>query len=108
MATPLWIVGGVAIACFLILTHWATRRNTNAGDAFILGTSGLGIATGIKLLIVSVTLLIAKGIAVLRGFSPESVPSGPFGDDDLGFIAVAGFILIFVSIREGIGPVFKK
>jgi hypothetical protein len=85
--TPMWGVIAVLIGLILILAHFAIRQGASTGDAFTLGTSSLGAVAGLQLIAVSLATLGCKK------------PAGPFGADDLGFIAISAGILTLVSYR---------
>lgn len=88
LSTPLWGVLAICLGVILILAHFATKKDkASTGDAFTLGTSSLGIVAGVQLVLVSVATLGCESSA------------GPFGADDLGFIAISAAILALVSYK---------
>jgi hypothetical protein len=89
-------VGGAPLGLFLIIIHnIAKGRRSDIEDAVSLGLFGLGFATGLKLIAVSLGTLASQG------------PAGPYSDDDLGFITVAGGILVLASYK-GISQTFRR
>ena len=89
------------LAVFLIILHLILarrrlRRRSTATDAFTLGSSSLGLAAGVKLLVISLAKLLSTGIMDI------------FGEDDLGFIAIAGAVLAIVSYDAIIDAFTRK
>jgi hypothetical protein len=84
----------------LILRHRARApsrlgRRSTPQDAFGLGVGALGIASGFELLVISVATLLLKR------------PSVPFGQWDLGFIAISGVVLMVVCY-DAIEEIFNS
>lgn len=93
---PLWGVVAVCLGLALIVLHYAKKKNqSSTGDAFTLGTSSLGAVAGVQLVVISLATLGCQK------------PAGPFGADDLGFIAISAGILALVSCKA-ISTVFRK
>jgi len=79
---------GIVASILLIYVYDHVGYEVESDMVFLnLGLSGFGYITGLKLLVVSVVMLIQSPFA------------SPFSPEDLGFIAISGFIMMLVSYR---------
>jgi hypothetical protein len=90
-----WTIASIFGAILLNLIYFRRGHEIDTNIAFTLGLEGYLYVSGFRLLIVSMVVLARQGSV------------GPFGPEELGLIALSGFVLILISYK-GASETFRK
>lgn len=92
---PWWTILSLGGAILLNGIYFRRGHEIDTNVAFNLGLAGYGYVTGFRLLIISIVVLARTGSA------------GPFGQEELGMIALSGFVLMLVAYK-GASEIFRE
>ena len=90
-----WTILSIFGAVLLNLVYFRRGYEIDTNVAFTLGLEGYLYVSGFRLFIVSIVVLARERSA------------GPFGPEELGLIALSGFVLMLASYK-GAYEIFRK